>query len=173
MKLFTVDPSLTCTGWCWAQVHGTTPGKFQVSHVGRVVTPKTGPLDERVETLLNALRDIWFDNGGMLADGGLVVVEIPNQRVWIRHAGGGYGLAVYGYTVGSVHAMFKGFVGADRVMAVDTNWMGSRSKEQLRAMALKRYPALAHVKDPGHDVSDAIALGIWWDQLGRRKWVPK
>lgn len=168
MNLMTIDPSLTCTGWCLAS-YTEKPGCLAVHHVGRAKAPASGPLDVRVGALMKSLSAVWFDHSEEWSSQGKVVIELPSSSVSLRHTGGGHGLAVYGYTVGAIHMMFRSLLGENNVIGVDTNWMGSRSKEKLYKIAVKKYPPIARLNDPGHDISDAVALAAWWDEIGQKK----
>jgi hypothetical protein len=167
VRIFTLDPSLTAVGWCSADIHGK---EIDVVHVGRVIPPKKGGILERTHILTDGVRSVFYDRALNGADNGKVevVIEIPSGRATHRHAGGGYGLATYGFAVGALFAAFE-ILWGDQVHGVNENWTGSRTKDARREIALRHYSALNRLKDPGYDISDAVSLAVWWAQIGRKK----
>jgi Holliday junction resolvasome RuvABC endonuclease subunit len=167
VKVFTLDPSLTAVGWCSAEIDGM---KVEVEHVGRVLPPKDGSIVERTRSLIGGVSSVLCDRviGDTLPVKLHIVIEIPSGRVSMRHAGGGAGLAKYGFAVGALYQSLDNLWG-ECVHAVDENWTGSRSKDARQKIAFGVYPALKRLKDPGMDISDAVALAVWWAQIGRRK----
>jgi hypothetical protein len=166
VRVFTLDPSLTAVGWCAADIEDRN---VEVRHVGKIVPPKQGTLIERTHALTEGVRTVIYDRVIEGAEITLeVVIEIPSGRVSMRHAGGGMGLARYGFAVGALYQALETLWG-DQVHAVDENWTGSRSKETRQKIAFQHYPAMKRIKDPGYDISDAVSLAVWWAQIGRRK----
>lgn len=167
MKIFTLDPSLTATGWCVAEVTGH---EIEVLHVGRIVVPKDGSTVDRTRQIIDGVRDVAFKQSLPSAPYAEIVIEIPSGRVANRHTGGGFGLAKYGFVVGSIHQMLEILMGRDQVHAIDEGtWTGSRSKQVRKKIAVQHCNALKRIKDPGMDISDAVALAVWWAQVGRHK----
>ena len=168
MKLFTLDPSLTTVGWCFAEAKGKT---ITVLNVGRIIPPKDGTVVERSQIVADKVKEVIFDKAVRPAksDHALeIVIEIPSGRTTTRHAGGGYGLAKYGFLVGNLFQALAVLFG-DQVHGEDENWTGSRSKKARQKIAFEHYAPLKRIKDPGMDISDAVALAVWWTQIGRKK----
>lgn len=167
MKIFTLDPSLTATGWCVADVMGHD---IEVLGAGRIVAPKDGSTVDRTRTIVDGVRDVAFTRSLTSGTEAEIVIEIPSGRVANRHTGGGFGLAKYGFVVGSIHQMLEILMGRDQVHAIDEGtWTGSRSKQVRKKIAVQHCNALKRIKDPGMDISDAVALAVWWAQVGRHK----
>lgn len=167
-KVFAVDPSLTSTGWCLADIEDRS---MTVHGVGRIIPPANGTVRSRSRNLARRIEEVIHANKHVRDYGDLsVVIEVPSSRASDRHQGHGFGLAVFGLSVGIVLGRLIEAVGSKHVIDVDANvWTGSRSKKARRDIALRHYPALADIKDPGMDVSDAVALAVWWAQVGRHK----
>ncbi len=172
MRVLALDPSITAVGWCSADVEGHD---IEVLHVGRVVSPKDGTTADRTRVLVDGIRKVAvnvLENQENLVTSRPyeIVIEIPSGRVALRHTGGGYGLAKYGFAVGAIHQMLEMCWGVEALHAVEESiWTGSRSKQARKAIAVKYHEALKRLKDPGMDMSDAAALAVWWAQVGRHK----
>ena len=162
-----MDPSLTTVGWSASDVEGN---KIENFHVGKISPPKSGSTVERVKKMLDDVKDVFYERvvNGIAGAPVEIVIEIPSGRTTMRHKGGGYGLAKYGFAVGSLWQMFHIMYDAN-VHAVDENWTGSRSKDARQKIAFKHHPLMKRLKDPGMDMSDAVALAVWWAQIGRKK----
>jgi len=171
MRVLALDPSITAIGWCSADVEGHD---IEVLHVGRVIGSKEGTTIDRTRALVDGIRQVSLNVLAPRQDGFAdpyeIVIEIPSGRVALRHTGGGYGLAKYGFAVGAICQMFEVCWGREAFHAVEESiWTGSRSKQARKAIAVKHYAPLKKLKDPGMDMSDAAALAIWWAQVGRHK----
>ena len=80
MKLFTIDPSLTAVGWCFADVEGKN---LTVANVGRIIPPKDGTVVERSQVVCDKVKEVIFDRVVRPISGSSaleVVVEIPSGR---------------------------------------------------------------------------------------------
>ena len=95
-----------------------------------------------------------------------IVIEIPSGKVNLkRHGGGGSGLSVYGYAVGTIQRMCKIMCatwGGKIVRVTAERWTGGHTKVKRKVVAEKIWPRLKRMSDKGMDISDAIALGQWW-----------
>jgi hypothetical protein len=129
---------------------------LRIKHAGRILEKK-GSLDERTDKIIGQLESILKKHSI-----GEALIEIPSGKVHLRHRGGGSGLAAYGFSTGAIWQFMRGRLGKDRVYSVSERWTGGHSKEKRRRVALKAYPWLDDIIDPEMDVSDAIALVIWW-----------
>ena len=95
------------------------------------------------------------------------IIEIPSGKVHLRHGGGGSGLAAYGFATGAIRQACRDQLGRENVYSPNESWTGSHSKEKRKRVAMKAFPDLKSFKDPGMDISDAIALSIWWKEIGK------
>lgn len=175
MKIFAIDPSLTASGWCYADTTGRDIDVLDAGRVAGASTDEGDPVeragmmrDALVETFLNKAKNNIVRNGATV--GIEVVIEIPSGRVTARNTGGGSGLSVYGFCVGVIYDRFAMLFGNDCMHAPsEAVWTGSRSKKARKKIALEHFGALDKMKDPGMDISDAVALAVWWAQVGRHK----
>lgn len=104
-----------------------------------------------------------------------LVIELPSPHVFSRHGGGGKGLTVYGFAVGLLVGPCLRAAELQRVGCLigvaPENWTGGRKKTESRAEVLATFPSVAATllaKDGGGDISDAIALGLWFQREGRQ-----
>lgn len=162
MRFAAIDPSLTKTGWCVAEPRDQ---KIAVVESGGIKSDEKLPLDERI---FDVTEKLTYKLEKMLHDDSVVVIETPSVRATGRHKGGGHGLAYYGMAVGAVWLSMVHAMGKKKVVTVDADlWIGGRTKDQLWKIAISVHPLLVRVPDPGRDLSDAIALALWWHQLGQ------
>lgn len=162
-RIITIDPSLTSTGWCLA-MHDKHRA-INVVSVGRILPTGRGCVRERARRIASDLIDVINE-----AKPDVVVIEVPSGHVTSRHKGGGSGLATYGMAVGIVLNELIHAVGDSRVVDVEESaWTGSRSQGGRRKIALKHFASLRDITDPGRDVSDAVALAVWWVQVGQHR----
>jgi len=167
-EILTLDPSLTCTGWCIAD-EGAGPENIVVRRASRIVPDRQIPTSDvpgRVRSVVSQVQHLIVEHLFNEIDH-LIVIELPSYRKMARHRGNGSGLALYGFLVGSVWQMCELISGRVRCVTSD-KWTGGRSKEKRRKNACRYYKHLSKIKDPGFDVSDAVSLAIWWCQIGRR-----
>lgn len=162
MRLLSIDPSSTATGWALLQ-------RGDVQCMGVIKSSK---------------KDYW-DRIVIMGDGVLnlarmyqpahIVIESSSKHVNRSHRGGGAGLAHYGEAVGAVCAWLvaRGYP-IHRVPA--NEWtsgyksIGNRRKKATKeqrqtiiGIEFPKYMAKAvAMEDRGMDISDAIALGSWW-----------
>ena len=155
MGLLVIDPGSRSVGWCFAGKDAFSP--YRVKRAGKVVGPK-GDLDVRTDKIVEKTEEVIKETNAAEA-----LIEMPSGKVHLRHGGGGSGLAAYGWAAGAIWQLCRDRLGKDRVYVVKAEyWIGGHSKEKRRRVALKAFPGLEQIKDPGFDVSDAIALSVWW-----------
>ena len=149
--LLSLDPSSTCTGY--AVFDG--PDKLVD---GGLLNPseRLSPL-QRITDMCQELDDIASD---FSID--RCVIEITTGKVSTRHKGSGAGLGIYGFAVGVIYerarSLFDGKIDAIR----ENVWTAGTKKHNRQLAATMRFPGYDPDKDKGMDLSDAIALGIWW-----------
>lgn len=164
-----IDPSSKTTGYSIWDGEGTSSvprainGRPSLLTAGKIDRLKRKGLawDDGVDIMVDELEQIlsrWKP--------GKVVIEIPSGKVNPkRHGGGGSGLSVYGYAVGTIQRMCKvvcATLGGRLVRVTGERWTGGHTKVKRRVVAEKVWPRLRQMKDKGMDISDAIALGQWW-----------
>lgn len=160
MRLLAIDPSSRSIGWSFFVVRGLSK---KLPSDPEIVVKGAGIITERGADVLNRVVRIIdrIDEVIEVMEPSNVVIEVPSGKVVARHGGGGSGLAVYGFATGAIWQVCRSR-GTSKTQAVTEAWTGGHSKERRRKVALKAYPALADLKDPGYDISDAVALGVWW-----------
>lgn len=154
-----IDPSSKTTGYSiW-----DGEGEPSILTAGKIDRLKKKGLawDDAVDIMVDELKSIlvrWKP--------GKVVIEIPSGKVNPkRHGGGGSGLSVYGYAVGTIQRMCKSVCSMwlGRVVRITAErWTGGHTKLKRKAVAERTWPQLKQMVDKGMDISDAIALGKWW-----------
>ena len=157
MKLLAIDPSSTRTGYA---VMG---GPTELVDAG-YLTParaKDG-VELRIEAMVADLREVLQEY-----QPDHVVIEVPSGRKGRGYAaGGGARLATYGRAVGHFERVVWDVVGVDHVSSVtEREWTKRRTPAQRAAFVRQCFPAQTtalEVSDKGHDVSDAIGIGLWW-----------
>jgi len=170
-KVLAVDPSSSRTGYAVGLVDGSV---FSVLCAGVIVPhPKQSSI-LRAEVSAWAVYEVvlghrlpWVrhvgENGPHVC--ARAVVEVPSARGSFRGTSGA-GLAVYGFAAGVLwHSL--DYLKERRIAVTPEAWTGSRSKVARKQIALKWFPALAELKDPGLDSSDAVSLLVWAFQTGR------
>ena len=117
--------------------------------------------------MVNQLKEIVSD-GSHPGRYTQCIIEIPSGKVNLaRHHGGGAGLSVYGMAVGVVWHML--YLNSTPIPVTEIEWTGGFSKEKRAAIAKKIYPQYDPAQDKGNDISDAIALALWWIEIGSKR----
>lgn len=100
-----------------------------------------------------------------------VVIETTSGKVnRHRHKGGGAGLAIHGWAVGYILKLCDLLLEPIHVHRVTENdWTRGISKARRQLIVSQITSDYMKAKDPGGDVSDAIALGRWWFVEGQHR----
>lgn len=159
-----LDPSSSCIGW--ARVDYARSGvEYDVVAAGRIVVPtklngiKLGQ-EPRIDYAAITTEELVD-----LVDPSVIVIEVPSGKVGSRHRGGGSGLSIYGRAVGRIEEMCLRRPNAKTHRLTPT----SHTKKKRQAVALRAYPLLKFMHDPGKDISDAIALAVWFFDVHLKK----
>lgn len=154
-----LDPSSRAVGW--AVFNYEAGAEFACKDAGELLAAgKT--TDARIDSLCHKVTELLKS-----VNPDDVVLEKPSGMVHARHGGGGRGLSVYGYAVGRIEgACLMWASGLANVIAIsEAQSTGGHGKEKRKRVALGAWPRLANIKDWNYNVSDAIALGVWWLQV--------
>lgn len=157
MFLLSIDPSSSSIGLALARVNGQSIDWLAC----RLVKDRKAGALGIVAKFDGALTEVllYADPRASVT----ALIEIPSGRVdHRRNTGGGAGLSVYGFACGAVWQKLTADSRIASVECLPSDWMRGTSKEKRRRIALKAYPAYASISDPGCDISDAIAMGVWW-----------
>jgi hypothetical protein len=171
MRILALDPSSTCTGYAILD-------DGRVKEAGRL-RGKTGlPPDSRVLAMRDGLREVLMEHRPAV-----VVVELPVEKQYTTTPGKKSGFAVWGLAAGAIWTVavdwaenecLAGGPGAHVVHRVsNTLWTRGKSKDDRRIVAKGAMKEYDPANDPGGDMSDAIALGLWWWAESRAAEVKK
>ena len=159
MRIATVDPSSTLTGWALGDERGRLLD-------GGLLSPKaaaTAPLriDQMCDDLVELLDQLIPD---------VVVIEWTSGHVGKRHGGRGAGLPTYGTAVGALGCDARRWCQRTErhFIRVDENdWTDGVKKKNRQAVISAMFPQYDPSMDGGGDVSDAIGLMVWYS----RQWL--
>ena len=165
-RIMAIDPSLTRTGICAVEFDEKTEELSSNYAVFEAVEVKKSKRSIVTRSLLIMDEIIGLID---LINPNIIIIEIPEGRISARHAGGGAGLAKYGFCVGMVYGRISGLPFKRIVPVGSSYWTQGFGQEKRRKKALTSLPALEDIKDPGYDISDAAALSLWWVYIGRHK----
>lgn len=170
-KVLALDPSSSCTGWAVGFVDGKS---FKILDAGRIVPPaKMNPI-QRADFTADRIVDVRLGRYSKTIKRifppiphccEVAVVEVPSSRGSF-HGTAGSGLAVYGFAAGVVWKSVEPAAVLRRIAVTPETWTGSRTKENRKRIALKWFPDLEKLSDPGMDVSDAVSLAVWAYETG-------
>ncbi len=155
--ILSLDPSSTCIGY--ARFGGFDGGTML--NAGRMVTPQKPSAYVRMVKLADDIVDLIREYNGPRM---IVIVEVPSGRVnHGRHKGSGAGLSIYGVAVGYLLGRLAN-LDVDVRMILENEWTRGIPKDKRRESVAARHGSYRAIqdKDPGGDISDAIALGEWW-----------
>ena len=160
---FAIDPGSKKTGWA------VLTEREQLVSAGLLTGDKTTDSAElRIRAMCRGLvflLDEWQP--------GTVLIEWSSGHVGRRrHQGGGAGLAVYGIAIGALWQTAESWATTGeaesggpraRVCCIAENlWTNRVPKADRLTAVAQQFPAYRVEDDPGGDVGDAIALGVWW-----------
>ena len=166
MNLLAIDPSSTRTGYAVmddGSVGGTVGGPPALIDCGYLTGRR------KKDGYMTRIRAMGEDLDALLREHapGVIVIEVSSGKVGRRHGGGGAGLAVYGTAVGWLaRACFDWIARSGGVLCPieENEWTRGEAKRVRAGRIAAIYPAWAAAlaADTGHDVADAIGLGVWW-----------
>lgn len=165
MKLLSIDPSSTCTGYAVLNDEALLDaGKLRPNRV------KDKP-NERIDVMVADLVKLVAEYGP-----GIILMEDTSGKVSRRHGkGGGAGLAIYGKAVGEVRRAMM-ITGVRVECILENEWTrGCSEKAERKLWCQAAYPTQYDpAKDEGGDVADAIKMARWWLEVQRlrKPWVP-
>ncbi len=151
MKIISLDPSSTCTGFA------VFVDDYRLVSCGKLLPCAKNKDDafERIFDLCAQVKGLCITHAP-----GVAVIEWTSGKVGLRHKGRGAGLAIYGAAVGAIAGAVHAY-NCEFAPVKENDWIKGRSKRtrQIEALQFKEYNPK---EDRGYDVSDAIALGLWW-----------
>lgn len=156
MILLSLDPSSTITGFAL------------LDERERLIKAAVFQPNKRNDLPLVRIDTMCADLGNTLQTFApdTIVMEIPSQHVNKgRHTGGGAGLATYGLAVGHYRQELRSYCdGTDKTLVCvePETWTNGRNKRHRIEWVERIYPQYSIEVDPGGDIADAIALGVWW-----------
>ena len=167
MVILSIDPSSTRVGVAMLRPDETLAKGMLISPPTQSGGVKLTAV-ERIEGIIARLH-CSINLGSLLLDA--VLVETPSQHTHRYAKGsGGAGLALYGMAVGAVWQWCRGRFGPEIVHAVPVDEWASGSSAKRRTTHIRaQYPSVDWSKDSGADLSDAIAMGLWWMNRQRIK----
>lgn len=163
MKILSIDPSSTCTGYAVFEHGPDAPTPRLIEH-GRLTAKSSLSALGRIDAIVEDVLDICIERRPKH-----VVIEIPSGKVAgrVRGRSGGTGLSVYGMAVGAIRQAMRQLDGTGGSFvhdALESTWIGTanRSKATRQLAARSMYPDYNPDTDTGGDAADAIMLGVWW-----------
>ena len=160
MKLLTIDPSSTRTGY--ALFDG--PAKLLDAGYFKPIRATDSPLD-RIFTMADDLAAMLERH-----DPERILIETTNGKMHGNRRGGGAGMAIYGMAVGAMFATAR-IMTSDVEAILESDWTRRIPKDRRQAkirVCFPQYAKLYH-EDPGADVADAIGIGLYWFELKARR----
>jgi len=163
-RLLSLDPSLTATGY--ALLGRNHEGKLVVADAGIIRPEKAkAPTQFRVDAICGQVREVIREHSPST-----VIVECPTHKQHTRQAHKLSGLPLWGMLSGAVYATCREMSGAPLcVDMVSNEWTRGTTKlarqRQIAAIVNSYHPTL----DRGADVSDAIAMALWWLDEGAQR----
>lgn len=158
--ILAVDPSSKRTGY--ALMIGR-----KIVAAGVLIPKSRDSAVERIRAQCLDLYELIAEHGP-----GVAVIEITSGRPGTGLArGAGARLGVYGMAVGAMMCALWQHMAPDAVVTVDEQvWTLGHPKAMRRSRIARQYPRYARAvfggkkeKDRGGDMSDAIGIGLWYD----------
>ena len=151
MKIITIDPSSTLTGYAVFD-----DGKL--ADAGLYKPSKSG-LDagQRVSDMLD-------DFTAMLGQGAhdAAIIEMPLTKQYTKDPKKKSGFAVWAGAAWAFWATARAWPGCRTFPVSNTVWTRGKSKAERQRIAAIMHKGYDPAKDKGKDVSDAIMLGHYW-----------
>lgn len=164
MNLLSLDPSSTTTGYA---VLNRTP-KLTLVEAGRLRGKRTASAVSRVLAMRGELLRVLAEFVPST-----VLIEMPLGLQYTRHEQRKSGMAVWAGAAWSLWMVCVEWAGLQHkvygaekaiVPIANTEWTRGMDKDARQALVRTNCPKYSPKDDPGRDVSDAIALGMWWCQ---------
>lgn len=154
MKLLSLDPSSTCTGYALFK-------KGELGEFGLLKPSKRYDAWERIKIIVEDVRSLI-----RIHKCDRVIIEVGKKpHGSVRQQSMGAGLIVYGMALGAVCLAVAESLESGRCEHVDANAWTRKKRKADRIAELAMYcPRYEPAKDPGGDAADAIDMGVWWLQ---------
>lgn len=152
MTLLSLDPSSTRTGYA------VMTGPRELIDAG-LLTPK-----RQSDRAIDRARTMAHEVEGLIREHRptSIVIETPHGKIHGNRPGAASGAAIYGFAAGVIWWVCESY-SPSPVYTVDPNtWTNRVSKKHRAACVACDFPRYDKRRDPGMDVADAIALGVWW-----------
>jgi len=171
MKILTLDPSSTCTGYSVQEFITGCRDRLIEHGVMRLTGRGSSKADAltRIEAMAGDVRELVFEQAPHV-----IVVEMPIGKQYSR-SGHSSGLAIWGVAAGAIWMAARSAKFENTLMQAvgNTHWTKGRlhDKGARQAWVQMAYPGQY---DPARDtaaldMSDAIALGLWWQMDQQKK----
>ena len=168
MRVLSLDPSSNIVGYC-LMIAETE----RLIELGRLVgKPSRADADTRVRSILG-------DMGPMLRETrpDVILVELPLGKQYTRTPGKQSGMAVWGMAAGRVCGWLEGRLSVEDeppqvIVVSNTKWTRGKSKADRQIEVSVQFPAYRTSwldRDTGMDISDAIAMALWWSRRRTKK----
>lgn len=169
MKLLTIDPSSTLTGYAVM----TDPETIEDCGYLRPGNPKGSSID-RTDSICDSLELLVWEHKP-----DHVMIEVPSGHVRVTKFGA-QGLTLYAFAAGAQHAILRRYVqvrnakppGATLWRVDEQAWTKGRTKSQRAEALFSEFPKLRKklAADTGGDIADALGLGLyWWHKVWKLK----
>ncbi len=164
MKIVSLDPSSTCTGYAAFEIRQSG---LRLLDGGRLRSK--GDVVRRVLDMRLDLRNVLHDHVPAY-----IIVEVPTGKQQTRNPERKSGFPVWAMAAGALWMVCEEWA-ADRevryalqgprpqVVPVSNEWTrGQGKKPHRKIMAHTMHPAYDPATDKGGDIADAICLAEWW-----------
>jgi hypothetical protein len=160
MKLLSLDPSSQIIGYAVS-----VGPNIKLLDAG-IITPtkKHKQTIERINDLSMQVYDLMARNIDVAND--KIVIEGPAKHVHGRLRGQGYGLAIYGMSVGHLYAVLS--MKIEPLLVPSDVWTRKRKKQPRVALTHAEYK-IDPDTDKGGDCADAICLAeYYWNEIYKK-----
>lgn len=170
MKLLSLDPSTTRTGYAVLTKHDRGPHLIESG----VLEPHVANRKKKLVPALVRVADMCEDLDSLVREHGITcaVVETASPSPFAtksdqkRKAN----LLTYAMGVGMILRETQRILGRGLVWEVSAGkWARGKKQDRARRVAMI-FPSYVIAQDPDFDAADAIGLGMWWMHDQRRSW---
>ena len=156
MRLLALDPSTRCTGYAVLAHVGAGTALLDA---GRLLPAKLAkPPLERMADMCDEISAIFREHEPITA----AVIETAPGSPFLRRRRGHTNLLTYATGVGMMLREVQVRLGRGATFNVSAGTWARKSKAHRQRVVAMSFPAYDAAADPGMDVSDAIALGLWF-----------
>ena len=167
MRLLTIDPSLTCTGYAVWDIRGTwEDNTHALIHYGCIRTDIKESDESRLGTLRKGIRGVLETH-----DISLVVYEKPTAITFKNKKGGYRQNLKYRQAVENVRVVCEDYFLGERKHVIGVTvgtWKGTGKKKDTINKVNMCFGLELKARD--NDIADAIGLGVWF--LDRQRFAP-